>query len=465
MIHRRIAETVRDQLPEWANAQPEIVAHHFTQGGLPALAVEWWGKAGELAMQRSAFAEAVAHLERALQLTNGLGEGPDQRRSRLRLQTSYGYALRMARGFGDSETLAAFAVAHELAAAVDDVSERFPAYFGLWSGSFVRGNPTSMQEVAAAFLRDVKSMPMSPDAAMAHRICGISHWYEGNFIAARRFMEQALTIADGAQRRKNVFSFNLDVTSIVMVSLPLALWPLGILDRAGSLTEEAVAHALETKHIPTIVLVYDWAAHFEMMRRDRSRAAANVQALLGLAREHAISDFIASGTFGDGWLRSGAVNPAAGIADMHKGIALLGALQQELFMPLYITLLAEVEAEAGRISVALATLDTQLTSIERTGHRWFLAELHRTRGEILLKRRLRDVDAAESAFKRAIDVARSQAAKLFELQAVMSLARLWQSQGKRQDAYKLLAPVHDWFTEGFDTKDLQEAKSLLAELR
>ena len=276
-IHGRIAETARDQLQEWANAEPEIIAHHFTQAGCES-AVEWWGKAGSLAMRHSAYAEALAHLERALQLADGLEDKVDHRRSRLRLQITYGNALRIARGFGIAETQAAFAVARDLAANIEDVSERFPAYLGLWVGSFSRGDLPLMQELAAAFLRDVESEQVSPDVAMAHRICGMTLWFQSNFVEARRHLEQVLTIGDVAQDREFVFRFNLDVTSTVMAFLPRVLWPLGLLDCAGSLTEKAAVHALDTKHIPSIAMVNALVAMFEMMRRNHHRAAPRVQA-------------------------------------------------------------------------------------------------------------------------------------------------------------------------------------------
>jgi predicted ATPase len=463
LVHRRIAEIVRAQLPEWANAEPEIVAHHFTQAGLFAPAVEWWSKAGDRAMQRCAYAEAVAHLERALQRADQLGEGPDQRRSRLGLQITYGNALRMARGFGVTETQAAFAVARNLATNIEDVSERFPAYYGLWSGSFLRGDLASMQEVAATFLRDAESRPASPEAAIAHRIYGMTDWFQGNFTEARRHLEQTLAIYDAVRDRELVFRFGQDVASPAMAYLALVFWPLGVLDRAASLNEEAVAHALGTMHVPTVLYAHAHAATFETMRRDGSAATPHVEALLGLAREHGIPLWIAFGSFHEGWAW-GAVDREAGIAKMREGMALMRLQQQEIFMPLLMTLLAETEVEAGRPNAGLAIVDEQLATVEQTGQLWFLAELHRTRGEMQLRCRPRDTAAAETDFKRAIDVARGQAAKLFELQAAVSLARLYREQGKRAEARELLSPIYNWFAEGFDTPDLKDARALLDEL-
>jgi DNA-binding response OmpR family regulator/class 3 adenylate cyclase/predicted ATPase len=458
-VHRCVAETVRDQHPDRANTEPEIVAHHFTQAGLRALAVEWWGKAGELAMRGCAYAEAIGHLEMALKLSRELGDGPDQQRSLFRLQLTYGNALRMARGLGAPETQAAYAIARDLAAAVEDVSERFPAYYGMWVGSYVRGELAPMQKMATAILRDAESRPASPEAAMAQRIYGMTCWYAGNFIAAQKHLEQALAINAAKHQREDVFRFNLDVTPLVMVQLPLALWPLGILSRAVSLTEEGVAHALETKHIHTIAMVHDYAASFEMMRRHRG--APHVGVVLRLAQEHGLSDYIATGMLHEGWVRSGSVDREAGIAEMHHGLALIRSLPEALFMPLFMTVLAEAEAETGHPDQALAILDKELADIERTEQRWYSAEVHRARGEILLKCWPREETAAESAFLRSIEIARSQEAKLFELQAAVSLAGLWIVQGKGANARKLLAPIYAWFDPDLDCDALRKARTLL----
>jgi class 3 adenylate cyclase/predicted ATPase len=463
-IHRQIAETVRDQLPDRAKAEPEIVAHHFTQAGLTALAVEWWGKAGDLALRRSAYSEAIAHLETALQLASELGDGPDQRLSRLQLQIIYGNALRNARGFGVPETQVAFTVASELAAGIEDVSARFPAYYGLWSGSFLRGDLKPMQEMSAAFLRDVEHLPESPEAAIAQRICGMTRWFEGNFIKAQRHLEQSLAIYDAVRDRELGFRFGQDLASPAMAYLALVLWSLGAHDRAVMLIEEAVTHALETKHIPTIAYAYAHAATFDAMRRDRGRAAPRVQACLSLAREYGLSVWLAFCTFHEGWLQSSAVVGEAGLSGMHHALRLMRLQEQGVFIPLLMTLLAETEAEAGRPDAALATLDMQLATVERTGQRWFLSELHRARGETLLKRRPADPAAAESAFMRAIAVARSQAAKLLELQAAASLARLWLGQKKRAEARELVAPFCAWFHEGIGDHALREVRAVLSDL-
>jgi DNA-binding response OmpR family regulator/class 3 adenylate cyclase/predicted ATPase len=463
-IHRQIAEIVRDQMPEWAGEEPEIVAHHFTKAALPAPAVEWWGRAGEQASRRYAYTDAIAYLEQALQLADQLEEDPGQRRKRLRLQVAYANALRISRGFGMPETQAAFAAARDLAAGIEDVSERFPAYYGLWSAGFLRGDLAPLQETSAAFLRDVASMPELAETAIAQRICGMTRWFEGNFIRAQEHLQHALAIHDAARDRELAYRFGQDGACPTRGYLAQTLWALGLLDRATDFAGDMVVHALETRHIPTIAYAYAHAGFFEMVRQDRLLAAPHAEALLGLARKHGMPVWTAIGTFLEGWLRWGTTDRAASTAEMHEGLALMGAQHLQCYMPLMTTRLAETEAEAGCPDAALARVNMQLATVEQSGQRWFLSGLHRARGELLLQCPPHDVAAAESAFLRAIDVARSQAAKLYELQAAMSLGRLWIGEGQHARAHDLIAPICAWFGAGPDCTTLTEARALLNSL-
>jgi class 3 adenylate cyclase/predicted ATPase len=462
-VHRRVGEAIRHWFPERAETGPEVVAYHCAQADLIELAVEWWGKAGELAQRRSAYIEAISHFEKALSAAERLGGAPVQQVLRLRLQIAYGNALRVARGFGAPETIAAFACARDLAASIEGGPDRFPAYYGLWSGSFLRGQLTQMQEIAEAFLSDIESQPDSPEAGIAHRIYGMTCWFQGNFAKARAHLEKTLAICESARDRELVFRFGQDVATPAMSYLALVLWPLGLIDHARQFADAAVTCAMRTKHMPTVAYAHAHTSTFEMMRHDRVAAEPHVQSLLQLAHKHGMPVWTAFGTFHQGWLRWHAGDREAGTAGMHEGMALMRAQRQEVFKPMLATLLAETEAEAGQLEAALAILDYQLVEIEQTGQHWLDAEVHRARGNVLL--RLRPCDStAESAFTRAIDIARNQSAKLFELRATLALARLWAVQGKRAEAHDLLAPAYDWFTEGFDAADLVDAKALLNNL-
>ena len=462
-VHRRIGEALRDRLPDRAAAEPEVVAHHFAAAGLVEAAVEWWAKAGELALRCSAFSEAIAHLERALALLAERDAGPAQRRARLRLQITYGNALRMARGFGAPEATAAFAHALDIAATVVEIPERCSAYYGLWTGSYGRAELAPMQRLAAAFLRDTASRPDSGEAATAHRVHAMTCWFRGEFLEARTHLERSLAIHDSERDRDLAFRFGVDVAVAAMADLALVLWPLGAVERARDLAARAVAHASGDRHVPSVAYAHAYAANIAMMSRDRPRAALHAEALIALAGEHGMPLWLALGSFLRAWAAWHAGAPAGGIARMHESVAAMEAHRRRIFRPLVSTLVAETEAEAGRPERELAIVDAALASIEETGQRWFLAEALRARGE-LLRACGHPPAAAEEAFTRAIEVARNQSAHLFELPATTSLAGLRASAGARREARAVLAPVHAAFGNGVDGPDLDAAGSLLARL-
>jgi predicted ATPase len=462
VLHRRIGEALRDRFPTIAESQPEVVAHHFTRAGLNEAAVEWWGKAGERALRRFAHNEAIAHLERAIGLAQELGNGPTHRLLRLRSQITYGNALRVARGFGAPETTAAFVVARELAAATRNIPERFSAYYGLWSGSFQRGELTLMREMAEEFLRDIESQPDSPEAGMAHRIYGMTCWFRGDFVEARAHLERILKIYDNERDRDFAFRFGQDMAVPAMCYLALSLWALGEVDRARQLMDEAVTHAVGTKHVPTVVYAYAHASLFEMVRHDGSRTLPQVQACLALAREHEMLLWIAVGTFLLAWARW-QVGDKDFEVGMRDGIELMRRQHLGVFMPLHAAAVAEAEAKAGRLAVGLATLDAELAAIEHSGQHWFDAEMHRSRGELLLQY-ASDVVGAETALVRAIEIARSQQTRTFELRAALALAKLYQVTGRGEVARELLGPSVSGFIEGPELPEIAKANRLLASL-
>jgi predicted ATPase len=462
VLHRRIADALRERFSTIAESEPEIVAHHLTQSGLAEAAVEWWGKAGNLALRRSAHNEATAHLERAIGLAEQLSDGPERRLIRLRLQVTYGNTLLHGRGQTSSEAIAAFATARDLAAQVEDVTERCAAYYGIWLGAFARGELTSSREIAEALLKDAQPWPVSPEAGIAHRLFGATCWLQGDYVNARLHLEQALAAHDHERDRYLASRIGYDPQVLTMVSLALVLWPMGQVEQAGRLSEEALRLALQNGHIPTVVVAHNWACLLDGVRRKPHQAAPHAKALLSLTREYGLQ-WHAVGTFYFGWARRRAGDPDRE-AEMLEGIELLREIDGRLLEPFCGTLLAEVQADAGRIDLGLATLDAQFNLIDQFGGRWFEAEMHRVRGELLLKRQPPDAGTAEAAFARAIEIARSQQARTFELRAALSLAKLYQSTGRGEAARELLAPAVAGFTEGAELPEVEQANRLLADL-
>jgi tetratricopeptide (TPR) repeat protein len=292
-LHRRAAEILCDQ-PERAAAEPEAIAHHFTQAGLDDLAIEWWGKAGDQALRRSAFEEAIAHLGKAIAMADRAGatalRAPGgslaQNRRVTRLRVVYGNALIAARGYGAPETTEAFARARESAHGEKDAPERLAVDYGLWAGSYTRGELPSMRAQAAAFLSEVEASPDSPEACVAHRAAGITHWFAGEYREARDQFERALALFQPGRDDDLAFRFGADPGVAAMLYLAIALWPLGDVARAISLIDHMQTRMANLTHVGTHAYGKMHAAMFELMRGDHARAAPNAFDLARLAHEY-----------------------------------------------------------------------------------------------------------------------------------------------------------------------------------
>jgi tetratricopeptide (TPR) repeat protein len=460
-IHARIATTLERHFPDVVAGQPEIVARHCTEAGLSEAAIEWWRKAGELALRRSAFGEAIAHLDKAIDLADGLPMGPNTRSLRLRLQITKGNALIAAHHA--LETTAAFARAHELATRIEDTPEWFSTYYGVWVGNLTRAELAPAREIAEAFLHDAERQPQSPEAGIAHRGYSMTCWFQGDFVGAREHSERVLTICNRERDRELSFGFGQDYGNTAMSFLAFVLWPLGEVDRARRLADSAVKQALQDGHIPTLYLVRNViTASPEMVRGDSRRAIPHLDASLSLAREHGMQLPLLTSTFGLAWARWHAGIGEAE-AEMRERKALIRKKHYRFLEPLYAKLLSDVEAGAGHIECALDIVGDALAEAEQTGQKWF-DELHRARGELLLRHVPADVPAAEATFLRAIEVARSQQTRTFELRAALSLAKIYQETGRDLAAHKLLAPALVGFSEGPNLAEVGEAIRLLASM-
>jgi predicted ATPase len=457
-LHRRAGEILVGQ-PERAAVEPEVIAHHFTQAGLDDLAIEWWGKAGDQALHRSAFQEAIAHLGKAIEMADKGAAVPSQGQ---KLHAAYGNALFAARGPGAPETTEAFVRARESAAGTAEWPELLAADFGLWAGSYTRCELSAMREHAAEFLRDVEGRPDSPEAGVGHRAAGMTHLFAGEYVEAREHLERALALFQPRRDDDLAFRFGHDAGVAAMLWLALTLWPLGEVARAVSLVLDAEARITGLAHIGTLAFGKNAAARFELMRGDLPHAAQNAVELARLTRAHDLPFWQAFGVFFDGWATAQSGGTGGGLADMRRGVELL---REQNILVFDVTIaLAEAEARAGDVDRALANLDEALATCERTGYRAFEAELHRVRGEMLLKRDPASPTPAEEAFQTAIAVAKQQGTRSFELRAALALARLYQSTARPVEAHAALAPALEGFSPTSEMHEIAEAERLLAAL-
>ena len=359
------------------------------------------------------------------------------------MHVAYGNALMQARGYGAPETTEAFAKARESASGDKDAPERLAADYGLWVGSYVRGELPSMRAHAAAFLSDVEATPDSPGAGVAHRAAGISCWFAGEYPEARDHLERALALFQPGRDDDLAFRFGLDPGVAAMANLAIVSWPLGEVDRAISLIDRMQTRMADLTHVGTLANGRMHSAMFELMRG----AAANASELSRLSGEHDLPMWRAFGAFLRGWAASHTGGPADGLEDMRRGVEQLREQNVLWFDGLLKIALAGAEAQARDPARAVAILDEELAMCDRTGyHRAFEAELHRVRGEILLERDPAKPAAAEEALLTAIAVAKQQGARSYELLASLSLAKLYQSTGRPNDAYAVLAPALEGFS-------------------
>ena len=464
-LHGRAAEILVGQ-PERAAAEPEAIAHHFTEASLDDLAIEWWGKAGDSALRRSAFEEAVAHLGRAIAMSDkaGGGRGPGALARRQQLQMAYGNALLHARGYGAPETAEAFVRARESAVGDKGASERLKIDYALWAGNFARGELQSMRAHAVAFLGDVSDGPDSPEAGVAHRCAGTTHLFAGEYQQARVHLEQALALFQPGRGTDLADRFGQDAGVSAMFYLALGLWPMGDAGRAISLVRDAKARTATLTHIGARAYGMCLAAIFELVCGNLSRAAPHAAELAGLAHEHDLLMWRAYGIFLEGAAKAEGRTLGRGLRDMRRGAELLREQKVRTFDGLANITLAEAEARAGDIDRALAVLDETLATSERTGNRQFDAELHRVRGEMLLKRDPANPAATQEALLTAIAVSRQQSTRCFELRAALSLARLYQSTGRPVEGHAVLAPALEGFAPTPDLREIAEAEALLSRL-
>jgi predicted ATPase len=454
-VHAQAAEILRDS----ASPEPEAVAHHFTQAGLDDLAIEWWGKAGDQALRRSAFQEAIAHLGKAIAMSD---EAASVLAQRPHLRAAYGNALFAARGPGAPETTEAFAKARESASGDKDAPGLLAADFGLWVGSLTRGDLPSMRAHAAAFLNDIDARPDSPEAGVAHRAAGTTCWFASEYREARDHLERALALFQPGRDDDLAFRFGIDPGVIAMTLLAIASWSLGEVDRAISLIDRMQMRMADLTHVGTLALGRMHAALFELMRGDRKRAAPSTFELARLARQHELPMWGSFGLFLEGWSTSSSGTIGVGLGDMRRGIEQLRQQKVLFFDELLKIALAEAEAAAGDLDRALAVLNEGLATAERTGFRAYEGELHRARGEMLLRRDPANSASAENAVLTPIAVTNQQGTRSFELRAALSLARVYQSTNRPGDARAVLAPALEGFAPTLEMPEIAEALELIA---
>jgi predicted ATPase len=464
-LHARIAQ-VLEQSPDTADAAPEVLAQHFTDAGLYAQAVRYWHKAGELAAGRSASVEAIAHLSKGLELVGNLPDEPKRAEQEFALRLAIGGPLIATEGYAVAEVERTYSRAWALCDQLGQSAELFPVLRGLWNCYFVRGDLQQAHNLAErlAGLAEEQGEPLR--RALARRALGTTLFVLGRFADSTAALNDGIAIDDaveaGDDHRAHLLLYTERAGVVCRLYSAWVLWFLGFPDRALQRVESGLALGQRLAHANSLAFAQNFAAVLHSFRREFDAARRRAEATIDLASEHPLPQWLAEAIICRGFALVGLGQQIEGIAQLLTGLAAWNGTGCRLFDTQWLGFIAEAHVAAGQLNDALAALDRAAETVAATGECHYQAELYRLRGGILAE----TGDAAEAAawLQRAIETARSQQAKSLELRAATGLARLWTEQGRRTQAYDLLAPVYGWFTEGFDTADLKDAKALLDEL-
>jgi predicted ATPase len=465
-LHGRIAVALEAQFPSLLEARPELAAHHYGEAAMADKAVRYWLLAGKLSVARSAVEEAVAQLRRALDLLQSLPATLERSRLELDLHIPLTAALIGARGYAHAETFAALDRSRQLVAdtAATGTPLHFPVLYGFWVADGVSGNLREALEHARQFLALAETQPDSAPRLIGHRLLGTTLLVTGDFRQARPHLELAASLYRAEEHREFAFRYGQDIGASAFCFLSWAVWHDGYPDQATRTADRALLHVRDFGHAHTLANTLFHAAVPAVLSRDILRVDRLANESATISREHGFPHYYAYCDVLLGWVAAHRGQGAGGIDRMRRGLAAATAIGSHLWESFYLGLVAEALALAGDVQEGIAELDEALARSTLAGDKWMESELHRLHGDQVCRLPRPDLDKVENSFRAALSIARKQGTKGFELRAATSLARLWGNDGRREEALELLAPVYDWFTEGFDTPDLKDAKALLDEL-
>ena len=465
-LHGRIAHSLEERSPGLAGTAPELIARHLTEAGEAERAIPYWRRAGELAAGRSADMEAVAHLSKGLKLIRTLPAARGLLEEELALCLAIGGPLIATRGYSASDVERTYSRARALCDELGRSAELFPVLRGLWHYHLVRGELRLAHDLSARLVALAEEQGEPICRALARRALGTSLFSLGQFADATAALDEGVAIDDavaGWDDPAHLLLYTERAGVACRLFSARVLWFLGFPDRALETVEAGLALADRLAHPYSLAFALTWAAVLHTFRREFDAALRRADAAIGLAREHRMPLWRAQATMCRGFALVGHGRCDEGITDLRIGLADWNGIGARFMETQWLGLMAEAHIRVRRFDDALAALDRATETAAATGECYYQAEHYRLRG-VVLAQTGKDADA-ESWLRQAIDTAKGQQAKSLELRAAATLARVWQGHGRRAEAHDLLAPVYGWFTEGFDTLDLREARALLDELR
>jgi class 3 adenylate cyclase/predicted ATPase len=464
--HRHIAQALTEHLPATVKTAPELLAHHYTQASMIAEAVPCWLAAGQDARGASANPEAIAHLTTGLDLLANLPAGPERAGVELQFRLALGPAYMAIRGYAAPEVEACYQRARELCRELGDTPQLAPVLHGLWTYRIVRAQHASALALGEQVLQLGAATDDDGLLLQGNMDVGWSHFFMGELAQAREHLERVLALYDPERHSSHAIIYGDNPATSARTVLASVLWFLGYPDQALRYSEENLTMLRsQVQHPYSVAFGLTVAAFLRQYLGDPPAARALAEEAMVLAEAHGLAYMGPMASMFEGWARTLDSELDDGMAQMRRGLAAQLATGAELARPYWLWLLAEVCQRRGAFREGLALLDDADATVELTHDRYWEAEIHRLRGQLLLATAEPDAPvSAEACYRRALDVARRQDARSLELRAAVSLSRLWQAAGRHDEARELLAPVYERFTEGLDHPELREAAALLAEL-
>ena len=461
-LHARIAEALAALSPELMDTQPELFARHYAEARLAEKSVAFWGKAGRRSVALSATAEAAVQLQKALNQLALLPDNRERQRQELEFLSALGAVLTVVKGYAAPETGQAYARARQLWEQLGSPLEFLQVPYGQSLYHAVRGELDLAQRLGEDLQRLSRRRNDSAGLVLGHASSGRTLWFVGRFASSRSHLEAALALYDPISHHSLVHQAGFHPQVVSLAFLESVLFCLGYPEQALAHSNAAIAEARRLAHLPTLAMSLAMGAVPLWLVGDNVALGERAEQLVAVTTEQGFPFWRAWGTVYRGWVKVKNGDVAEGILLLRSGSAAYRATGAEAWMPYFFALLARASEIAGQVEEAVTLLEEALQIVEITGERWFAAELKRHQGQLLLRQG--QSEAAEELYHKALSIAQEQEAKLWELRAAASLARLRREQGRQVEARDLLAPVYGWFTEGFDTSDLKEAKALLDEL-
>jgi predicted ATPase len=464
-LHAHILQAIETLRSDRLAEEVDRLAHHALRGELWEKAVEYLHQAGRKAVARSAYREAVEYFRQALEALGHLPETRQTLKQAIDIRIDLGPALMATKGHGAPEVEEIYTKAKDLCERVGEIPKLFPVLWGLSRVYDFRGESQVARDLAEQLLTTAQRIQDPALLLEAHHTLWAVLYSLGELAAAQMHAEEGIASYNREQHSHLAFLYGgHDAGVCCRTHAARQLWLLGYPDQARQRSQEALALGREVSHAYSFAQALLWVAWIHQQCGEVRAAQEWAEALLAIGREHGFPRFVVQGTFLGGWLLVEQGRLEEGIGQMCQVMAdhLVRSVGRE--RSFLSGLMAEAFRRGGRIAEGLSTVTEELTRVRKTGVCYCESELHRIKGELLLKQAVPDEEEAEVCFRQAIEVGQRQEAKSLELRASMSLSRLWQRQGKKAEAQQLLAEIYGWFTEGFDTADIKEAKALLGAL-